>query len=136
MTDSAQHERGGAGPVERAVRASVAAGTRLPTPTGRATFIVEELSPDGMVLLLGAQRTMTLLRWDCLEGITGYLQGRGWMRIGANRDVNGNPGTLDGYLKSHIKRQAADYVAVVLERARLVEVNRDRPATLRLLLYP
>jgi hypothetical protein len=133
MSDSAQHERVGAGLVEMAIRANIAAGTRLPTPTGRATFIVDRLRREGMVIRVGAQRTATFLSWDCLEGITGYLQGRGWMRIGANRDVNGNPGTLDGYLKSHIKRQIADYIAVVLERARLVEVNRDRPASLRLL---
>ena len=104
-----------------------------PTPTGRGTFVVGEFSLDGMVLLLGARRTVTLLRWDCLEGITGYLQGRSWIRIGANRDVNGHPGTLDGYLKTHIKRQVADYVAVVLERAHLIELNHDRPASLRLL---
>jgi hypothetical protein len=133
MTDSAQHERVGAGPVERAVRACIPTGTRLPTPTGRATFIVDEFRRDGMVLLLGAKRTVTPLSWDCLEGITGYIQGGGWLRIGANRDANGSPGTLDAYLKSHIKRQVADYVAVVLERAHLVELNRDRPASLRLM---
>jgi hypothetical protein len=133
MSDSGQHERVVAGPVERAVRACIPAGTRLPTPTGRATFIVDEFRRDGMVLLLGAQRTVTPLSWNCLESITGYLEDRGWLRIGANRDVNGNPGTLDGYLKNHIKRQVADYVAVVLERAHLVALNRDRPASLRLM---
>jgi hypothetical protein len=121
------------GPVERAVRACIPAGTRLPTPTGRATFLVDESRPDGMVLLLGAKRTETPLNWDCLEGITGHLRGGGWLRIGANRDVNGNRGTLDAFLKSHIKRQVAEYVAVVLERAHLVELNRDRPASLRLM---
>jgi hypothetical protein len=133
MADSDPRERAGAGPVERAVRAHVAAGTRLPTPTGRATFIVDDLSRDGMVLLLGPKRTVTTLSWSCLEGIADYMQGRNWLRIGANRDVSGNPGTLDGYLKRHIKRQVADYVAVVLERANLVELNRDRPASLRLI---
>jgi hypothetical protein len=131
MTDSAHDEHSVTGPVETAIRMHIAPGTRLPTPTGRATFIVNDLRPDGMVLLLGAKPTMTVPSWDCLEEIIGDLDGRGWMRIGANRDVNGNPGTLDGYLKNHIKRQVADYVAVVLERAHLVELNRDRPASLR-----
>lgn len=132
MADSTRYERVGTRPVEKVIRASIAAGTRLPTPTGQATFIVAELNQEGMILLLGPKRTATFLNWDCLEGITGYLQGRGWVTIGANRDVNGNPGTLDGYLKSHIKRQVANYVAVVLERAGLVELSHDRPASLRL----
>ena len=130
MTDSARHERTGAGPVEEAIRASITAGTSLPTPTGLATFIAAEYKQEGMILLLGPRRTATFLTWDCLEGVTGCLRGRGWVRIGANRDVNGNPGTFDAYLKRHIKRQVADYVAVVLERARLVELNRERPARL------
>lgn len=132
MTDSTQYEHADPGPVEKAIRASITAGTSLPTPTGQATFIVAELKHDGMTLLLGPKRTATFLTWGCLEGITSCLRGRGWVRVGANRDVNGNPGTLDAYLKSHIKRQVADYIAVVLERSRLVELNRDRPASLRL----
>lgn len=64
MTDSAQHERVGAGPVERAVRAYIAVGTRLPTPTGRATFIVDDFSQHGMVLLIGAKRPVLPARVD------------------------------------------------------------------------
>jgi hypothetical protein len=50
---------------------------------------------------------------------------------GANRDVNGDYG-LDGDLKRSIKRQTANYVAVVLERAGVLELNRERPARVRL----
>jgi hypothetical protein len=133
MTDSASHERASAGLAQKAVRASITAGTSLPTPTERATFILAEYKQEGMILLLGPKRTATFLTWDCLEGVIGCLRGRGWVRIGANRDVNGDPGTFDAYLKRHINRQVADYVAVVLERARLVELNRERPASLRLM---
>jgi hypothetical protein len=45
------------GPVESAIRAHVRAGLRLPTPTARATFIVSELNPRGIVLLLGPKHT-------------------------------------------------------------------------------
>ena len=51
--------------------------------------------------------------------------------MGANRDVNGDYG-LDGYLKRWIKRQTANYVAVVLERAGVLELDRERPAQVRL----
>lgn len=120
------------GPVETAIRSQLAKGTRLPTPTGRATFLVDDLGPTGLVLLLGAKKTRTPFSWSCLEGIPGFLSARGWVRVGANRDVEGDQDALDGYLKRYIKRQTADYVAVVLERAGLVELDRGRPARVRL----
>jgi len=121
------------GPVEAAIRAHVPAGTCLPTPTGRATFLVHELSSTELVLLLGPKQTRTPFTWICLEGVSEFLRRRGWIRVGANRDVRGAPGTLDGYLKGCIKRQTADYIAVVLESAGLVELDRERPARVRLL---
>jgi hypothetical protein len=119
--------------VETAIRSHMQPGDRLPTPTGDATFVVHKLDADGLVLLLGAKKAWTPLSWECLEGTPDYLRGRGWVRVGANRDVNGNPGTLDGYLKIWIKRQVANYMAVVLERAGVVELDRDRPARVRLI---
>lgn len=131
MPESAQRVSSGNGPVETAIRAHISPGTRLPTPTGRATFTVHELNPRGIVFLLGPKQAWTPLSWDCLEGIPAVLRNRGWVRIGANRDVAGNPGTLDAHLKGCLKRQTADYVAVVLERAGLVDLDRDRPARVR-----
>ncbi|MFI7650640.1 hypothetical protein ACIBTZ_31880 [Micromonospora sp. NPDC049460] len=129
---SGMHDAVMPGQVETAIRARVGAGTRLPTPTGRATFGVGEVSPAGLVLLFGTKQTRTVFSWSCLEGIPGYLHGRGWVRVGANRDVHGSQSTLDGYLKTFVKRQAADYVAVVLERAGVVDLDRERPARVRL----
>ena len=84
------------------------------------------------MLLLGAKQAWTPLSWSCLEGVPEILRHRVWLRIGANRDVSGNPGTLDAYLKRCLKRQTADYVAVVLERAGLVDLDRNTPARIRL----
>jgi hypothetical protein len=81
-------------------------------------FVVHELNATGMVLFLGQKRAWTPLSWECIEGLPEFLRSRRWVRVGANRDVCGNPGTLDSYLKNCLKRQAADYVAVVLERRR------------------
>jgi hypothetical protein len=39
---------------------------------------------------------------------------------------------LDGYLNGWIKRQTANYVAVVLERVGVVDLDRERPAKIRL----
>jgi len=117
--------------VEAAIRSSVRAGEVLPTPTGTATFVVDQLDAEGLSLLFGPQKTRTLLTWPCLEGISGHLRGRGWVVVGANRDVDSDYG-LDGYLKRWIKRQTANYVAVVLERAGILELDRERPAQVRL----
>lgn len=120
------------GPVERAVRTAIAPGSRLPTTTGRGTFVVEALRADALVLLLGEQRAWTSLAWDGLEGLAPILRSRDWVKIGGRYEVDGDPGTLDGYLKTVVKRATAGWVAVVLERAGVVELDRSRPAKVRL----
>jgi hypothetical protein len=120
------------GPVETAIRSRLSPGTLLPTPTGSANFLVDKISATGIVLLFGAKRTPTPFGWSCLEGIPRFLGTRGWVRVGANRDVQGDQDALDGYLKGCIKRQTANYVAVVLGRAGVVELDRQRPARVRL----
>jgi hypothetical protein len=117
--------------VEDAIRSSIQPGEVLPTPTGTATFVVDQLDTDGLSLLFGPKKTRTTVSWRCLEGIPAYLRGRGWVAVGANRDLDNDRG-LDGYLKRWIKRQTANYVAVVLERAGVLDLDRQRPARIRL----
>ena len=69
--------------VEAAIRTSVRPREVLPTPTGTATFVVDQLAPEGLSLLFGPKQTRTLLPWNCLEGIPAYLRGRGWVPVGA-----------------------------------------------------
>ena len=59
-----------------------------------------------------------------MEGVPEFLRNRGWVRVGASRNVRGNPGTLDGYLKNCLKRHTADCAAVVLELAGVVELRQ------------
>lgn len=118
--------------VQEAIQSSVRPGDVLLTPTGAATFVVDRLDGEGMSLLFGPKMTRTLLTWRCLEGVPEYLRGRGWVLVAANRDVNSATG-LDGYFKRWIKRQVANYVAVVLEQAVVVELDRERPARVRLI---
>jgi hypothetical protein len=127
----ADHDRM-TGTVERAVRSTHHDGMTLPTPTGNASFILKTIDSVGVVLQFGAMKTATRFDWDCLEGVPEFLRGRGWVPVGANRVVAGNPGTLDEYLKQHVKRQTANYVAVLLDGAGVVELDRSRPARVRL----
>ena len=63
--------------VEAAIRSSVRPGEVLPTPTGKATFIVDQLEAKGLSLLVGPKETRTLLTWRCLEGFRGTCAARG-----------------------------------------------------------
>lgn len=61
-----------------------------------------------------------------------FLAGRGWVPISGDYDTIGDPGTLDGYLKTCIKRATAGWVAVVRETAGLAEDRPGRPGRIRL----
>lgn len=95
------------GIVERAVRAAIAPGRQLATAGQAAPFVVAKVDEEGIVLLLGATRAYTPLRWECLEGVVGFLHDRGWVRIGGKYDVGSEPDTLDAYLKTCINRATA-----------------------------
>jgi hypothetical protein len=64
-------------------------------------------------------------------GHTRLLRGRGmgscWQRV-----LDTGPGTLDEYLKTYLKRATAGWVAVVLEHAGVVAIDRSRPARVKL----
>ncbi len=120
------------GPIERAVRASVSQGDRLLTPSRGAPFVVKMLDQQGIVLLLGVGEWPTRVSWDCLEGIREYLDGHGWSRIGSKYETAAEPGSLDAYLKRFTKTATAGWVAALLERADVVEIDRSPPARIRL----
>jgi hypothetical protein len=120
------------GPIERAIRSNIQTPLELETPTRGEPFVVKDLSDKGILLLLGKQEAHTPLTWSCLEGIAAHLRGRGWVKIGSTYDVHGDPDTLDGYLKSCLKRATAGWVAAVLERAGVVSIKRARPAAVQL----
>jgi hypothetical protein len=113
------------------VRAQVQSGTRLTTPARGAPFTVARVDDRGIVLLLGQQEAWTPLTWACLEGIVPFLAGRDWVNIGSVYETRIDPETLDGYLKSCVKRATAGWVAAVLDEAGVVEIDRRRPARVR-----
>ena len=122
---------GDAGPVESAVRATVKPGASLPTPTGGGRFTIATIDVTGIVLLLG-QEARTPISWACLEGVPQFLRGRGWVPIAGTYDTSSAAGTLDAYLKQFINRATAGWVAVILERAGIVAIDRGRPAAVKL----
>ena len=120
------------GRVEDAVRRAVSPGVLLATPTGRGVFTVERYTTDGLVLLLGKKEAWTPLPWRAMEGIPDFLRGRGWVAVGSLYSTNSQPGSLDEYLRAFLKRATAGWVAVVLERAGVLPIDRSRPARVKL----
>ena len=54
------------------------------------------------------------------------------MPITGSFSVDAVQGSFDEYMKSFLNRATGPWVAVLLERAQVVELDRDRPARMRL----
>ena len=61
-----------------------------------------------------------------------WLAVRGTIPVGGTHSTEGQPGTLDEYLKGCTAVNTARWVAVVLEAAGIVEVLAERPVRVRL----
>ena len=84
------------------------------------------------LILLGVKEARTSLSWSCIEGVRPFLAGRSWVPIGSRYETVADRRTLDGYLKGCIKRATAGWVAALLERAGIIEIDRQPPARVRL----
>lgn len=76
-----------------------------PITGGRS--LLARLGPESLVLLLGRKEAWTPISWKCVEGIPDFLRGRGWVVICSVDESTADPNTLDGYLKSCLKRATA-----------------------------
>jgi hypothetical protein len=121
-----------AGPVETSIRKNVHKGQILRTSSGSSTFVVGNIDTNGIILLFGQKQTETFFPWFCLEDVPAFLKGKGWVEIGTKFDVSSKPGTLDEYMKQTINRATATWVAALLAKIDIVEINRKLPMCVRL----
>jgi hypothetical protein len=112
----------GAGSVEAAIRKCDL--TDLRTPEKGQPFLAR-IKPNGVALELGQNRYVTVLRWDWLEGVVPFLRLNPLARVSGAKSVTGKAGTLDGYCKTHTKVLVSNYVAALLDRARVVDVFKN-----------
>ena len=103
-------------PAERAIRAAITPPATLKTPSRSAPFVVQEFTPDGLVLMLGAQRARTPFAWECIEGILPFLQGRGWCLRAPPIQRKPIPPLCMGTF-SAASSATANWMCAVLERA-------------------
>lgn len=120
------------GPVQRAVRAHLHGGQRLETPGRSAPFTLERIDQDGIVLLLGRGQHRTRIPWGALETVPDLFRNRGWLPTSGSYAPNPDTTTLDGHLKQYVYRETSNWVAVVLEKAGVLELDRSRPIIARL----
>jgi len=113
------------------IKDNITPGKVLYTPSRRVPFAVERVEAEGVTFLVGASKWKIKVPTECWEGITSYLRDRGWVKIGAIHDT-ANAGTLEAYLDKYVKRSSSSYVVPVLEKIKIVEVHRSRPARIRL----
>ncbi len=125
-----------AGPVEAAIRRAIAPGQQLHTPSGRGQFSIARYTAENLVLLLGQTQTPVRLPWRALEQIPDLLRGRGWLLIGSTYSSSGTPRSLDEHLKAFTHTATAGWIAVVLETADIITIDRERPARVRLTPSP
>jgi hypothetical protein len=79
-----------------------------------------------------ARAVATRLPWQALEEIPEFFRRRGWLRTTGTFDTESEEGTLSAHLKRYVKRETANWVAVVLEEAGVLELDRNRPVRARL----
>lgn len=120
------------GKVERAIRQSTHPGMQLATPGQAKPFEVADVDRDGIVLLLGDGQWRTSVPWHTLEGLADLLSRA---KLGPNDRLlrTGRRDIAKRLPQAVPYRETSNWVMVVLERAGVVEIDRRRPITARLI---
>jgi len=104
------------------------------TPSGRSKFKIYHINAD-RVLIQTQRGSIITIPASCFDGTLNFLKGKGWVKIGAKHDI-ADEGTLDEFLKRFTHgTSVASYVAPILERIGIVEIDRRRPAKIKLRSY-
>lgn len=111
---------------------AIALGDMLKTPSGQATFKINNISPKGVQLIVGKGEWPILIPSDCWEAIPDYLKEKGPVRIGSIHEKP-ETDTLDEFIQRYTSGvSAASYVAPILEKIGIAEIGREKPQTIRL----
>jgi hypothetical protein len=105
--------------------------SQLETPSGRR-FKIIHIDGEKVIVVTGKKPTRIKIPASALEDVPNFLEGKGWVRIGAIHGIS-DEASLDGFLKEFTYGTSiASYVAPILELAGIIEIDRRRPARIRL----
>jgi len=103
----------------------------LETPSGKQ-FKITHINSEKILIETGKKPSILKIPASALEEAPNFLRGKGWVRIGAVHEISDEL-SLDTFIKrfSH-GTSLASYVAPLLELAEIAEIDRSRPAKIRL----
>lgn len=115
---------------------AIKTGEVFRTPSGSAAFIVEKVAEDEVIFRVGTRRQLEItVSSDCLNGVPSFLKRKGWVLVGARHDESSPGGSFDEYLKRFAQPRgisAASYVAPILQKILLIQVDTNGPHRIRL----
>jgi len=115
-----------------AITTQVSPGMKIATPSGRAKFEIYHINSLRVMIHVGKKRSTIKIPAQCFEDVPNFLLGKGWVRIGAiHKTIQED--TFDSFVKQYTRRSAASYVAPILEKAGIIEIDRSIPAKVRLI---
>lgn len=103
----------------------------LETPSGKQ-FKIIHIDSEKVLIETGQKPSILKIPASVLEEAPNFLRGKGWVRIGAIHEFS-HELSLDTFIKrfSH-GTSLASYIAPLLELAEIAEIDRSRPAKIRL----
>lgn len=103
----------------------------MKTPSN-SPFKVTHTDSEKILIETGKKPSVLKIPASALEEAPDFLRGKGWIRIGAVHEIS-NELSLDTFLKRFTHGTSmASYVAPLLELADIAEIDRKRPAKIRL----
>ena len=103
----------------------------LDTPSGKQ-FKITHIDGEKVLIETGKKPSTLKIPASALKEAPNFLRGKGWVKIGAVHEISDEL-SLDTFIKrfSH-GTSLASYVAPLLELAEIAEIDRSRPAKIRL----
>ena len=103
----------------------------LETSSGKQ-FKVIHIDGEKVLIETGKKPSTLKIPASALEEAPDFLRGKDWIRIGAVHEISDEL-SLDTFLKRFSRGTSlASYVAPLLELAKIAEIDRNRPAKIRL----
>ncbi len=120
--------------IRQAIRKKLSKGKALKT-TGGAKFIVESVSPNEMVFRVGEKKLRVAVHMNAVDDLVKefrFIPAGGWLPIGATTGQP-KPRTLAAIVHPHTQgSSSASQFAAVLAHLKVAEIQKSRPARIRL----